>query len=190
MSKEDKISLRTITIPNLLSLLRIVLIPIFIYFYLDQRKELALGILFLASITDFLDGIAARAFNQRSRLGYILDPLADKLLMDSTYILFTLRALPLTVYIPKWLTITIVSRDVVLILGAAILTLFNPDRVPTPHWLGKITTSLQMLTAILVLFVNVSGNMMPGLSVLFWLTGFFTVVSGFYYVLREIGNIE
>lgn len=189
MSKEDRISLRTITIPNFLSLLRIVLIPIFIYFYLDQQKVLALGILFLASITDFLDGIAARVFNQRSKLGYILDPLADKLLMDSTYILFTLRALPLTLYIPKWLTITIVSRDVILILGAAIMTLFNPNRVLRPHWVGKITTSLQMFTAILVLFVNVSGNMLPGFTWLFRLTGVFTVVSGFYYVLREIGNI-
>lgn len=190
MSKEDRISLRTVTIPNFLSLLRIILIPIFIYLYLDHREKLALGMLFLASITDFLDGIAARAFNQRSRLGYILDPLADKLLMDSTYILFSLRVLPLTVYIPKWLTITIVSRDVILILGTAILTLFNPNRILKPHWLGKTTTTLQMLTAILVLFVNVSGSMLPGFTLLFWLTGAFTIISGFYYILREIGNIE
>jgi len=80
-----------ITIPNLLSLIRIVLIPFFIHLFLKGNTQAALVVLFIASVTDLLDGFIARAFNQRSRVGYILDPLADKLLMDSTYILFSLK---------------------------------------------------------------------------------------------------
>jgi len=186
----EKISFKTITLPNILSVLRIVLIPVFIYFYLDQQKILALAVLFIASATDLLDGIAARAFNQRSRVGYILDPLADKLLMDSTYILFTIKALPLTIYVPKWLTLTIVSRDLIMVLGAGLITILTPDRILKPHWLGKATTTAQMVTAILVLFINVSSVKIPGMTGIFWFTGILTIISGFYYILREISNVE
>jgi len=187
---KDKLSLKALTVPNMLSLLRIILIPIFIYLYIDGERDLALGVLFLASITDLLDGIIARAFNQKSRIGYILDPLADKLLMDSTYILFTIRALPLTIFVPKWLTITIVSRDIFLVIGASLLTLMYPDRILKPHWLGKLTTTVQIIVAILVLFANVTKMEIPGMLILFWITAGVTIISGFYYILREIGELE
>ncbi len=179
-----------ITIPNLLSLVRIILIPFFIHFFLKGKIQVALGILFLASFTDLLDGFVARAFNQRSRVGYILDPLADKLLMDSTYILFSLKNLDLTVHIPQWIAIAVVSRDIIILIGASILYLMNPQRVLKPHWLGKLTTTLQMITAIAVLFVNMSKFPLPYLSTLFWATGIITIISGIYYIYKGLLEME
>ncbi len=179
-----------ITIPNVLSLIRIILIPFFIHLFLKGNIKAALAVLFIASLTDLLDGFIARAFNQRSRVGYILDPLADKLLMDSTYILFSLKSLELTVHIPQWITITVVSRDIIIVIGASILYLLNPQRILKPHWLGKATTTVQMATAIVVLFVNVSRFTLPYLNILFWLTGGLTLISGIYYIYRGMLEME
>ncbi len=179
-----------ITIPNLLSLIRIILIPFFVHFFLKGKIQVALIVLFLASFTDLLDGLVARAFNQRSKVGHILDPLADKLLMDSTYILFSLKNLELTVHIPQWITITVVSRDIIIVIGASILYLMNPQRVLKPHWLGKATTTFQMITAIAVLFVNISKFLLPYLSILFWSTGIITIISGIYYIYRGMQEME
>lgn len=186
--KSYKISTATITVPNLLSTIRILLIPFFIHFTLQNKLKIALVFFLLSSATDFLDGLIARTFNQRSKLGVFLDPLADKLLMDSSYILYSLKSIPYVQAVPGWLAITVVFRDVIIIAGAILITLLYGEKVFIPHLLGKITTFLQVITILLVIYSNAFSHKIPYMSLLFYLTGFFTVISGLYYVLREIGR--
>src|SRR6184192_3297137 len=102
-------------LPNSLTILRILLIPVFIGFLLYERYEYSLAVLLLAGLTDGLDGTIARVANQRTRLGAFLDPLADKLLLTSGFV--TLSSIHL---IPSWVTIVVVSRDAMLLLGTAV----------------------------------------------------------------------
>ena len=103
--------MRTLTVPNFLTVLRIIAVPIFIIFF---RKNLPVAavIFFLAIITDVIDGVVARLSKSRSLLGAMLDPLADKLLIDTAFILFALNN-----YIPDWVAIVVISRDILLIIG-------------------------------------------------------------------------
>jgi phosphatidylglycerophosphate synthase len=101
-------------IPNSLTILRILLIPVYVGLLVYERFDAAMGVLLLAGVTDALDGTIARAANQRTRLGAFLDPLADKLLLTSGFI--TLSTIHL---IPSWVTILVVSRDAMLLLGTA-----------------------------------------------------------------------
>src|SRR5690349_12491442 len=99
-----------LTIPNLITLMRLFLVPCFIWASIEGNYTMACGIFVFAAVTDILDGAIARRLNQRSRIGALLDPAADKLLMVSGYIFYTLHSLP-NVAIPKWLTFTVFVRD-------------------------------------------------------------------------------
>jgi cardiolipin synthase len=130
----NTVSSRVLTIPNVLSFFRLALVPVFISFIIAGQDALALGTLVISSITDFLDGFLARALNQVSRLGQLLDPAADRL-----YIFAALIGLAWRELIPWWLVATIVARDVMLaVLG---ITLANHGYGPLPvHRLGKAAT--------------------------------------------------
>ncbi len=176
------------TVPNLLSTIRILLIPVFIHFTLQRKLEAALIVFLASSITDFLDGLVARAFNQRSKLGIYLDPLADKLLLDSAYILYSVKSIPYTQSIPTWLALTVVSRDVIIITGAILITLLYGEKLFIPHLFGKISTFMQVITLLAVIYSNAFQKNLPFIHLLFYATGFFTLLSGLYYILREIGR--
>src|SRR5215208_2678433 len=122
-----------LTIPNLLTLLRLLLVPCFIGASVEGMYTAAFVIFITAAATDVLDGMIARRLNQRSRLGAFLDPAADKLLMVSGYVFYTLRRLP-RVAIPDWLTFTVFSRDVLIVVFAYLLyTRVNVKKFP-PSW--------------------------------------------------------
>ena len=129
-----------IFIPNLLSIIRIGLIyPILNNIYLNNF-ELSIVFFVLAAITDAMDGFLARKMNWQTDLGAILDPIADKLLLSGTIFILWLNQ-----YIPFYIFIIFIGRDVAILLGAAIQMTLNELNTPMPNLLGKLTTSLQII---------------------------------------------
>ena len=144
-----RMSSRIITVPNLLTVFRMVLIPVFVSLLFYQRFALALGIFILAGITDGLDGLLARRFNQKSQLGTILDPIADKLMLVTSFVVLSMRAvfpqpLPSHLPVPFWVTIAVISRDVFILVGAAAINVVTGFRGFRPSLLGKINTTVQI----------------------------------------------
>ena len=168
-------------IPNSLTILRILLIPCYIGLLVYGRFDQALIVLLIAGLTDALDGAIARIKNQHTRLGAVMDPLADKLLLTSGFI-----TLSLIHVIPLWVTILVVSRDLILMLGTAVAH-FTDSRVDiTPTFLGKGTTFLQLSYIVLVIFL--SSRQIDLTIMLPLLLGMvsFTLLSGLHYLYRGI----
>jgi|TARA_B100001540_G_scaffold185476_1_gene163526 cardiolipin synthase len=129
-----------IFIPNLLSIIRIGLVyPILNNIYLNNF-ELSIVFFVLAAITDAMDGFLARKMNWQTDLGTILDPIADKLLLSGTIFILWLNQ-----YIPFYIFIIFIGRDIAILLGAAIQMTLNELNTPMPNLLGKLTTSLQII---------------------------------------------
>ncbi|MFU8947785.1 CDP-diacylglycerol--glycerol-3-phosphate 3-phosphatidyltransferase [Mycetocola zhadangensis] len=137
MSKADDsgVSDRILTLPNLLSFLRLMLVPVFLILLVEGQDIWALVILAVSGFTDFLDGFLARRLNQVSRLGQLLDPAADRL-----YILAALLGLAWRELIPWWLVIIIVSRDVMLLVIGILLARIGHGAFPV-NWVGKFATA-------------------------------------------------
>ncbi len=166
-------------IPNSLTILRILLIPCYIGLLVYGRFGQALIVLIVAGLTDALDGLIARMTNQHTRLGAVLDPLADKLLLTSGFITLSMIHL-----IPLWVTILVVSRDLILLLGTAVAH-FTDSRVDiTPTFLGKGTTFLQLSYVVLVIFLTSRHiDLTVILPLLFGMVSF-TLLSGLHYLYR------
>jgi cardiolipin synthase len=168
-----------LTLANRLTILRILMTPAITILLLYRHMEAAIALFLLAGITDGLDGFVARRRGQRTALGMVLDPLADKLLLMSSVITLTiLRELP------RWFTIIVVSRDLMLIGGAVILYMFVGKVSMPPSWLGKWTTCFQIATALL----GMLDNLVPSLRVTVMpcavITTALTIASGLDYVYR------
>jgi cardiolipin synthase len=168
-----------LTLANRLTILRILMTPAITILLLYRHMEAAIALFLLAGITDGLDGFVARRRGQRTALGMVLDPLADKLLLMSSVITLTiLRELP------RWFTIIVVSRDLILIGGAVILYMFVGKVSMPPSWLGKWTTCLQIATVLL----GMLDNLVPVLRVTVMpcavITTALTIASGLDYVYR------
>lgn len=135
MSKENlQISDRVITVPNLLSMLRLLLVPVFLWLILIDQNLLAFSVLAFSSFTDWLDGYLARKLNQMSRLGQLLDPAADRL-----FILASLFGLALTDKVPWWLVIAVVARDLMLFFTLPFLAQVGYGPLPV-NYTGKAGT--------------------------------------------------
>src|SRR5918992_3016400 len=150
-------SARIVTVPNLLTVFRMVLIPVFVSLLFYQRFVLALAIFILAGITDGLDGLLARRFDQKSQLGTSLDPIADKLLLVTAFIVLSMRSvfpqpLPSHLPIPFWVTVTVISRDVFIIVGAAAINVMTGFRGFRPSLLGKLNTTIQIIAIAVIMF--------------------------------------
>lgn len=164
-------------IPNSLTTLRILLIPVFVGFLVYEQVDRALLVLVIAGLTDALDGTVARIINQRTRLGAILDPLADKLLMVSGFV--ALAALHL---IPSWVAILVVSRDFILIVGTLVARLTESPLDITPTVLGKGTTVFQLSYLVLVLLFRATSRDVALLDPLLYTTAAVTLASGLHYL--------
>ena len=143
------------TTANKITVVRILMVPFFIVqlmYYAEKGNELhrllAILAFALAAISDGLDGYIARHYNQRSELGAVLDPLADKLLLVSGIVLLSLNNGPLLPRIPLWLTVTILSRDALLLIGLALLRYLHCKVLIRPVFIGKVATVLQMICVI------------------------------------------
>ncbi len=177
-----------ITIPNLLTFLRMALIPVFAILLVYGQSGWALLTFFVAGISDGIDGFVARRFNQESELGTILDPIADKLLMTTAFIILTLpnifppaRHLP----VPFWVTAAVIGRDVLIIAVAGAIFVITNFRGFKPSWLGKASTVVQIFAVGLVLvaaiFPSLRGFYLPTV----YTTVFaFAVFSGLHYIFH------
>src|SRR5271170_6609730 len=137
---------RILTVPNQLTFLRLAFLPFFIIAIHYDRYLLALGILVLAGLSDGLDGLLARGLNQKTPLGAYLDPIADKLLLSSSYFVLALKA-----RIPWWLAIMVLGRDVLLLVACAVILVTVGYRAFPPSIWGKATTFFEILLIVLVL---------------------------------------
>jgi len=165
------------TVPNLITLVRVLLTPLLVWLLLEERVGEALLVFVLAGVTDGLDGFIARVFHQKSRLGAYLDPLADKLLLVSSFILLGDLGL-----MPRWLVVTAVSRDAIIALGVASLVFHHVPLEIKPVLLGKITTVVQIAAVCACLSdASFSWNL-SGLTYLYGVTALLTFMSGFNYI--------
>lgn len=171
-----------LTIANLITLLRIVLVPAIVWAILSNFTILALLLFLLAGFSDAIDGLVARYFDQQTELGTILDPIADKLMLVSVFI-----ALAYLGKIPLWLVILIVSRDMLIIFGVMLaLTLSLPVKI-RPLWISKANTLAQIVLAGWVLFVLAFDiNFANTLLALELVTGCLTALSAAAYMWQGI----
>ncbi|MFB3819856.1 MAG: CDP-alcohol phosphatidyltransferase family protein [Candidatus Methylomirabilales bacterium] len=168
-----------LTLANRLTILRILMVPVITVLLLYRYLEAGLALFLVAGITDGLDGFVARTRRQKTTLGMVLDPLADKLLLTSTVIVLTiLRELP------RWFTVILVSRDVILIGGGLILYMFLGKMPSPPSKLGKTTTMFQIATVLLAMLDNLVPVLQPATLPLVVATLLLTVGSGLDYVFR------
>jgi cardiolipin synthase len=173
-----------LTIANLLTILRLILIPIFVTALFYQRFGLALGVFFIAAVTDGLDGLAARSFNQKTQLGAILDPMADKILLVTAFVTLSLPRFTLTDPIPFWLTATAISRDVFIVLGALVINMTTGFSNFRPSIPGKLNTLVQIVTIVLFLAANAFDHFTRYLPIAFYTTLAMAVFSGLHYIFH------
>ena len=175
----------TISIPNILTVIRILLTPLFVIFLLKNLFSFALLVFAIAAISDALDGLFARYFNQHTVLGAYLDPIADKLLLTSAFI-----SLAILKIVPGWLTVIVISRDILILLGVAIFSIINIDFEVKPSIASKCTTVAQLSTVFLVLL----DPKLPDFYIiqwsLYWLTAGLTIISGLHYIYIGMNIIQ
>jgi cardiolipin synthase len=170
------------TVANQLTLLRMLLIPAFIVLIVEGELGWALAIFAAAGVTDGLDGIIARRSGQRTTLGAWLDPMADKLMLVSAFVVLTLPNLGLANKLPLWLTALVISRDVGIVITVAIINLAIGRRTFQPSIFGKVATVVYIVTVSMAMLFNYLGYHS-------WLVDFciysslaITLVSGFHYI--------
>ena len=165
------------TIPNLITTLRFILTPIFIIYLLNDKLLSALIVFIIAGLSDGIDGFLARALNQKTNIGAYLDPLADKILLISAFIVLPVKGL-----VPSWLAVIVISRDILILSGVSILFLIKEELTIKPSILSKITTCFQLLTVFIVLSHPYFHSFLQFNIYLFWITAFVTTSSGLHYI--------
>ncbi len=176
------------TVPNFFSMLRICLIPLFLYMLLQNKVLQALIVFLFASTTDILDGMTARIWNQKTKIGGLLDPAADKLLMTSAVIILSFPSVSQPNTIPLWLTIAIIGRDVAIVSAAFVMYKLRGHTKFPPSLMGKASTVCQMGVILSVLLFNVLDSTPAFLFWLYTITFALTIISGLAYGLRGFGS--
>ena len=170
---------------NWISIFRVLLIPFFIsaiVYYSPEKDYLrfvALVIFLTAVVSDGVDGYIARTRRMKTRLGSFLDPMADKLLLSLSFITLALaHNIPLSIRLPLWVPILVISRDIILVLGSILIYVMTGNLKIRPSILGKLTTFFQMVTILCILLQY------PFSFIAWEIAVFFTVISGIDYILR------
>jgi cardiolipin synthase (CMP-forming) len=184
--RRDKVAARPMymNVPNSLTILRILLIPVYVGLLVYEQYDYALMVLFIAGLTDGLDGTIARVANQRTQLGAVLDPLADKLLLTTGFITLSVMHL-----IPLWVTILVVSRDLILMLGTAVAQFTDTQVDISPTMLGKSTTLIQLATLVLVVFLASRRIDLSIVQPLLYVMAIVTLSSGLHYLYRGYARV-
>jgi cardiolipin synthase len=181
------------TIPNLITMLRLAVLPIFLYAIARSRPAAALSLFVVGGISDFLDGYLARSLNMRSALGAVLDPIADKLLIMSSYVMLSIPAYTARVHIPLGVTLLVLSRDILMMLVALLVMLTTGIKDFPATFVGKTNTVIQILAVLAVLCANVWPLPMPFVWVPFGAVTASTAISGLHYavlVSRRVAEQE
>lgn len=172
-----------INLPNILTIIRILAIPIYILCVLQGYAVIALLVFTIAAITDGLDGFIARIRNQKTPLGTILDPLADKLLLTTAFLLLAIKYSALV-----WVAVVVISCDVILSLGTLVAYMALGNVRIAPNWLGKVTTMVQLVTVLTILVAeSISSVSIITQSWFLWfayITAGFTIASGLVYIIQ------
>jgi cardiolipin synthase len=171
------------TVANQLTMLRMALVPAFVLLALDRQFTWALVVFVVAGLTDALDGYVARHANQSTRLGAMLDPVADKLLAGSAYVVLTWSSV-VTCALPVWLTVTLLFRDAMLVVGVVVVHLTVGPHEFAPSRLGKVSTALNLATGAAVLAANATGECPGALRWLYGATLAVLIASTAHYVYQ------
>lgn len=168
--------------PNLLTLLRLIFVPFVVVAIQQQKYGWALGIFVVAGITDLLDGLLARVLKQKTTLGQYLDPIADKLLLSTMFLMLSISH-----HIIPWpYTILVFSRDIIILIICTLLYATGTMKVFRPTWFGKANTAVQILSVPLALIYEINRTDWAHLAKRWslWATVALTTISGVHYVLR------
>jgi cardiolipin synthase (CMP-forming) len=173
-----------LTLANQLTLMRLALVPAFVILVLYGRMGWALAAFVTAGITDGLDGLIARWTDKRTALGAFLDPMADKLLLVSAFVVLSLPGIGLVNRIPVWLTVLVISRDVAIVLTVAVVNLAVGPRTFRPSIYGKIATATFVCTGVVTLYFNYLERSSDVVTVFVYASLAITIVSAFHYGLQ------
>jgi cardiolipin synthase len=176
-----------INLPNLFTLLRLLLTPLVAWAILVHRPVLAMGLFALAAFTDYLDGAAARGLRSATPAGAVLDPIADKFLLNGVFL-----ALAVAGMLPWWLVAVVLGRDLYILVGAgAILLTTSIRRFPPSIW-GKVSTCVQIGTVLAWLVRNIwAFRLLAALAAAgVWICAAFTVWSGIHYTWRAVRSVR
>ena len=182
-------SLRPMTLPNFITFLRMAMIPFFVLAVNGHEFQLAALIFVLAGVTDAMDGAIARSFHMESLFGAYLDPIADKLLLSTAYIVLTIPQ-GQAVVIPLWLTIVALFRDSMIVIVALLLYVAAGIRRFRPTIWGKLTTFMHVSTVTLVIVANIRSVPQWLLLIFFYASFGCVIISGFNYIYRASKMLE
>lgn len=175
-----------VTFPNLLTFLRMALIPVFASLLFYGYSGWGTIVFLIAGISDGVDGFIARRFNQQTNLGTIIDPIADKLLMTTAFIVLTMKGvLPEVRHLPVpfWVTAAVIGRDVLILSVAAAIHVMTGFKGFKPSLLGKLSTLVQVVAVGLILIAGVAGYSFY-LPTLYFLVVLLAFASGFHYIFH------
>ncbi len=175
----------TFNLANLLTLLRILIIPLFLYWIAEGRFGAALLLFFIASLSDFFDGYVARKFNQQTKLGQRLDPAADKILTTASFIVMALPH-PNFPSIPLWLAVAVIARDVIILIGSLIVYRLTKFKDFKPTTSGKVNTFLELGLIVWFLWFNWMGRFTLILPLCYLIVLGSVIVSGTSYILTGV----
>ena len=174
-----------INVSNTLTLLRILLTPLFAIFLIKHLLSPALLVFAIAAISDGMDGLIARLFHQKTTLGAYLDPAADKLLLTTAFVTLAIQEL-----VPSWLAVIVITRDVLILFGIALFIMTGREFQPVPSILSKITTVAQLAGVLSVLVGFQVPRIVQVQGTLFWFAAGMTIVSGFQYIYRGLNILQ
>lgn len=175
-----------VTFPNILTFLRMALIPVFASLLFYGYSGWGLFVFLIAGISDGVDGFIARRFNQQTNLGTIIDPIADKLLMTTAFIVLAMKGVLADVRhlpVPFWVTATVIGRDVLILSVAAAINMMTGFTGFKPSWLGKLSTLVQVGAVALILLAGVMGYSFY-LPTVYFVVALLAFASGFHYIFH------
>jgi cardiolipin synthase (CMP-forming) len=173
-----------LTAANQLTLLRLALVPVFALFLLYGWPGWALVTFVVAGVTDMFDGLIARRTGQMTTIGAWLDPMADKLLVATMFVILTLPGLGLVQRLPLWLTVVVLSRDIAIVLTVTVVNLAVARRTFRPSPLGKLATAIYIVTGVVALYANYRGEPMVLVDWFAYAALVVTLASGIQYVVH------
>jgi cardiolipin synthase len=177
---------RNLTAANQLTILRMMIIPVFVILLVYGYRGWALVSFIVAGVTDLLDGLIARLAGQKTTLGAWLDPMADKLLLVTMFVVLTLPGLGLANRLPLWFTVLVISRDVAIVLTVAVVNLAVGPRTFRPSIYGKVATATFVVTGVVALYFNYLEQPSVLVTVFVYASLVITVVSAFHYGLQMV----
>ncbi len=175
-----------LTAANQLTILRMLLIPAFVILLLYEYRGWALTVFLIAALTDLLDGLIARATGQKTTLGAWLDPMADKLLLVTMFIVLTLPGIGSANRLPVWFTVLVISRDVAIVLTVAVVNLAIGPRTFRPSIFGKIATATYVVTGVVALYYNYLEVTTPVVTVFVYASLAITLLSAGHYLVKVL----